>query len=585
MREVIRAFEAELDAALAGLAVYGFDADQSLALAANIYETFASDKRHPAGAGPGPLDRGMTILGSRLVSGSSGAAPDLEALAHDLFFASHYYMLREYLYYSYNVPGSMTWSFSEKRVEVRFSDPTIPRQFFTVFNDMLLLSRDMFTSFTAGEEIRRLLEGEPEGQQTPDAEAAFALIAQEVEIKLRAYFSILPMDAEIALGGYSYGQFVAFYRRLLEKALYHRYLAKLDDAVGAIFIAEDELVAAAQEDPGLPPSVTRAILADIVFDGAAVASKADASYFSLFREGASSRIVMRSHHFALAEGLVNLLRVVAQRRPRAFLDRVSNALGKAFVQRVRAAWEAEGFVAHADVSLRSFDPALPDIDLLVISEEPTLGYVVFVCELKSPIPPRWAKDQLKALNNDSVSKAFRQAEAVRRFIRTDEGVAFLRAKLPPEGIPHFDGFIVVVDHLVITSDNAGMFFGQENTKIINFRTLERLLARSDGDMAFIQHVLATYNEKADKLVNKAMMEFKLAGRTVAYEGVADCPMLDFPQACWRNSPERQAMIDQFIADGAHPFDVLPSDARKQDATAAERNPGLPTKVVRPPDGI
>ncbi|WP_156963641.1 hypothetical protein [Muricoccus aerilatus] len=369
-----------------------------------------------------------------------------------------------------------------------------------------------------------------------------------------------------------------------KKALYHRYLAKLNDAVGAIFIAEDELVETAQEDPGLPPSVTRAILTDIVFDGAAVASKADASYFSLFREGASRRIVMRPHHFALAEGLVNLLRVVAQRRPRAFLDRVSNALGKAFVQRVRAAWEAEGFVAHADVSLRSFDPALPDIDLLVISEEPTLGYVVFICELKSPIPPRWAKDQLKVLNKDSVSKAFRQAEAVRRFISTDEGVAFLRAKLPPEGIPHFDGFIVVVDHLVITSDNAGMFFGEENTKIVNFRTLERLLVRSDGDMAFIQHVLGTYNEEADKLVNKAMMEFELAGRTVAYEGVTDCPILDFPQVRWRNSPERQAMIDQLIADGAHPFDVLPSDPRKQDATATEGEPGPPTKAVRPLDG-
>lgn len=567
MREEIRAFEAELDTALAGLAVHGFDADQSLALAANIYETFASDKRHRAAADP--LDRGMTILGARLVSGGSGATPDLQALAHDLFFASHYYMMREYLYYSYNVPGSMTWSFSEERVEVRFNDPSIPRQFFTVFNDMLLLSRDMFTGFKATEDIRRLLKDEPEGHQTPNAQAAFALIAQEVEIKLRAYFSILPMNAEIELGGYSYGQFVAFYRCLLEKALYHRYLAELNDAVGAIFIAEDELVAAAQEEPGLPSHITRAILADIVFDGSAIASKADASYFSLFREGASCRIVMRPHHFAIAEGLVNLLRVVAQRRPRTFLDRVSNALGKAFVQRVKAAWEAEGFVAHADVSLRSFDPALPDIDLLVISEEQTLGFVVFVCELKSPVPPRWAKDQLKALNKDSVSKAFRQAEAVRRFVSTDEGVAFLRDMLPPEGIPHFDGFIVVVDHLVITSDNAGMFFGEENTKIINFRTLERLLARSDGDMAFIQHVLATYDKEADKLVKRTMMEFELAGRTVAYEGVADSPILDFPQVRWRNSPERQETIDQFIADGAHPFDVLPFDPRKQAATAAE----------------
>lgn len=69
--------------------------------------------------------------------------------------------------------------------------------------------------------------------------------------------------------------------------------------------------------------------------------------------------------------------------------------------------------------------------------------------------------------------------------------------LPKEGHLHLDGFMVVLDDLIITSDNAGMFFGTKTTKVINFRTLERLLRRPGGDMAPIQNLLAIYAEYAD----------------------------------------------------------------------------------------
>jgi hypothetical protein len=251
-----------------------------------------------------------------------------------------------------------------------------------------------------------------------------------------------------------------------------------------------------------------------------------------------------------------MLRVIAQRRPQTFLDQVSNEISYAFVQRVKAAWEAEGFTCLDEVSLRDFDPTLPDIDLLVVSCELTLGYVIHVCELKCPVPPRWAKDQLKALNKDSVSKAFRQVEVLQRFLRTEAGIQFLAHVLPKEGHPHFEGFVVALDYLIITSDNAGMFFGAESTRVINFRTLERLLRRSDGDMALIQHVLRTYGEHADEALVTTMVEFQLGSLTVAYEGVTASPLLEFPQGSWRSAPDRQAMVDAFIADGFHPFDVF-----------------------------
>ncbi|MEP0960646.1 MAG: hypothetical protein ABJQ70_21530 [Roseobacter sp.] len=205
----------------------------------------------------------------------------------------------------------------------------------------------------------------------------------EADLKLEAYFSLLASDSQIDLGGYSYEQFLSVYRMLLTKALYHRYMARAQNAVGAIYMTEADLLDGVSEDLGIPSDIGQRIVKDLVFDLDAPVTRVDAALFSLSREGDSeANIVMRPHHFATAEGLVNMLRVIAQRRPKAFLDQVSNEMSDAFVQRVKKAWEAEGFTCFSELSLRDYDPLLPDIDLLVISCEPTLGYVIQVCELK-----------------------------------------------------------------------------------------------------------------------------------------------------------------------------------------------------------
>lgn len=571
-KQKLQVFEQQLDAALAALPSQNWESSSVLQLASELYEVTSFQDGGASGAEH--LDRGYAILASRFVSGATGyqaditREADIKQLAEDLLFASHYYMIREYLYYSYNVPDSMSWTFDKGRVEIKFTDRSIPRQFFTVHNDLVLGSMHHFRDFEHSDEIMRLLKHEPEGLVTPNVQAADPLIQAEADLKLAAYFSLISAESQIDLGGYSYGQFLNVYRMLLTKAIYHRYLARVQHAVGAIYMPEEQLLDGISGDLGIPPDVGRCILKDLVCDRDAATDRVDASYFSLMREGKpDGQIVMRPHHFATAEGLVSMLRVIAQRRPRTFLDQVSNEIGSAFVRRVKAAWEAEGFTCLSEVSLRDFDPTLPDIDLLVISCEPTLGYVIYVCELKCPVPPRWAKDQLKVLNKDSVSKAFRQVEVLQRFLRTEAGVNLIARVLPKDGHPHFEGFVVVVDYLIITSDNAGMFFGAEATKVMNFRTLERLLRRSDGDMALIQHVLATYPKHADDALITTMVEFQLGSLTVAYEAVTASPLLEFPQGHWRNSPDRQTMVDEFIAEGAHPFDVF--ESRPPDAVVVD----------------
>ena len=563
-KQQLQVFEKKLDAALDALPSSQWASSSVLRLASELYEVEAFKNRYVDGAEY--LDRGYVILARHFVAGAPGYQgdisneKDLRLLLEDLVFASHYYMIREYLYYSYNVRGSMEWSFMDGRVEIRFADKSIPRQFFTIHNDLVLLSQHQFSEFDHSAEILRLLEQEPEGVVTPNLEKAEPLIQAEVDLKLAAYFSLIGTDSQIDLGGYNYEQFLKVYRLLLTKALYHRYLARAQEAVGAIYMSEGDLLDGIASDLDISHDIGRRILKDIVFDQDAISSRVDASYFSLIREGEpDGRIVMRPHKFAIAEGLVNMLRVIAQRRPQTFLEQVSNQMGNAFVQRVKIAWETEGFICLSEVSLRDYDPTLPDIDLLVISPEPTLGYVIFVCELKCPVPPRWAKDQVKALNKDSVSKAFRQVEVLRKFLRTEAGIEFIAGVLPKKGHSHLEDFVVALEHLIITSDNAGMFFGAEATRVINFRTLERLLRQSDGDIALIQHVLRTYAEEADNALVTEMVEFKVGSLTVAYEGVTESPLLEFPQGSWRSSPDRQAMIDEFFAEGSHPFDLLEPD--------------------------
>jgi hypothetical protein len=101
-----------------------------------------------------------------------------------------------------------------------------------------------------------------------------------------------------------------------------------------------------------------------------------------------------------------------------------------------------------------------------------------------------------------------------------------------------------------------MFFGHEETRVINFRTLERLLERSDGDILHIRMCIRTYNEGADKYLKTARATFDFGEVTVSYEGFTPAALMDFPQNYWRSSPDRERIIEDFLAGDHQPFDCL-----------------------------
>ncbi len=96
-------------------------------------------------------------------------------------------------------------------------------------------------------------------------------------------------------------------------------------------------------------------------------------------------------------------------------------------------------------------------------------------------------------------------------------------------MPDFQEWALLLWTLVATSDNAGAFFADRGT-VIDFRTLERLLSRCDGDMLYVLDVLKGFPEWADNSLERLMVDVQVGDIAVSYEGQGsgvfrECPFL------------------------------------------------------------
>lgn len=551
----VRAFERELDAVLESLPSLECDGEACLSLASDIVESLY----HKGDTGNAQsLEVGLYVLLPYFVKRRSSKLPTIEQLMPDLWFAGHYYLLRDYLYYTYNAPGSIAWTFAPERVAMRFKDRSIPRQYYLQENNTFMTSIETFDNFPHGKSIRDLLAGRDEVTPSDELIRAWDLIQQEADLKLGIYYNFIDPQDEVTLGDYTYKQFHCVYRVLLTKALYHRYYAAANlPFAGSVSISRRDLLHIISTETDTPLTASSAILADLVYDRPAADAGVSPLYMPLYAGGNGDQIVMMPHTFATRDGLTELLRVIGIRRPHVFSSGISGVLGDALVTRVKGMFTEQGFSCTTNIELSKFERGLPDIDLLVVSEEPTFGYVMFFCELKNPIPPRWAKDHLKALNGDSIAKAFEQTARIQKFLETERGEQFIRSQLPPGGLPYFgEEFLVSPTFLVITSFNVGMFFGDQQHTIIDYHTLGRILKTCDGDITYLSGILKSLMGSADQCLSLVPIECEVGQRQVTYEGVTVGKLMDFPQNTYKSIGLDKKMAAEFIADGCHPYDVL-----------------------------
>ena len=180
---------------------------------------------------------------------------------------------------------------------------------------------------------------------------------------------------------------------------------------------------------------------------------------------------------------------------------------------------------------------------------------MLACEVKSPLPPIWAKDQLRALEADSIAKAFDQLTRINTFLESDNGVRFLTEQLPQKGLPDFEEFALLLWTIVATSDNAGAFFTGHGT-IIDFRTLERLLNRCDGDFLYVLQVFEGFPEWADNSLDRVMVNIQVGDIDVSYEAITIKHLMDFRQNTFRSIDAPEQMVNDMLEAGDRPLDVF-----------------------------
>lgn len=324
----VRDFERRLDDALAARPMVRSGGTDALRLAANIIET--ADAEHTWGH---RFAEGLQILAPVLIGRTPGDEIDIVEVVADLEFGGHYHTLRDILYHTYNAPGSMAWTFDAGKVEIRYADASLPRQFFVSANNWFLESMTAFADKERGRRIEQLLRGAPEFEMTPQAIEASELIQAEVDLKLGLYFNLVP-DGSVTAGAYTFAEFLTVYGALLTKALYHRYHATLNGSRGIISMPLAQLARDLESSvENVSAETARRVVEDIAYGAGAHQAGLDPVYFSLYHLPEHDEIVMLPHHFALWEG--NRRLSATRRSPRSSI--VSQELQSANRRRARSA--------------------------------------------------------------------------------------------------------------------------------------------------------------------------------------------------------------------------------------------------------
>ncbi|GAA3269070.1 hypothetical protein [Streptomyces labedae] len=542
----IKSFEESLDREMAGREIFKMPAPSVLRDAFGAISMADSQPKMHGLANM--LKRGLDVaLPSLIKSTTSTREIDFKQIFEDLEFLSHYYLIREYLYYSYNSPESFSWKFDEGRISIEFADPSIPRQFSQGWNAIILDTIEMHRQGVNRVEIEQLLRSREEYGNGEHIMEAFGSTLAEAKVRARLKFDLLDAaSAEISLKGYSYESFRRVYEYLLAKALYHRYYARANSTWASFQFPKDQILEELSVGTGLPDSEIRSILGDLTYSPN---KKLQPMYFNIVDHPALPELLMTAESIIDDDMPAHLLRVQASRDPNWFLSRVSNTLGGQFVDRLASMFEEAGFLVQRNVQLASINSDAPDIDLLVISREETLGYLVFAIEAKATIPAYWAKDYLRALNKGGLSKAFDQVASVLETLSSEAGINLLTERvLSLDPTPLSDGHIVLRP-LIVTSQNSGMFFEKESSgcTIIDYRTLGQMIKASDGDVVYIIEMLKSIHEAP--LPEIAKMSVNVEGISVTYDVVAGSDPVFFPPHEWKSSGLDVQVARDFFKNG------------------------------------
>ena len=517
------------------------------------------------------LTRGLKVALPHLIDRDDGESVSLATVVDDLIFMSHYYLLRECLYYTYNKPGSLHWQFNGDEVTIALADPSIPRQFSLAANSNYLLSGQVHDELGAShsDEIRSLLTGAEEFGEHPHSYVTAQKIGEEVDTRFKYEYSFLSGHRrEIQFLTYSYSQAHSILRYLLIKALYHRYYALANNTWCTFQYPKDALATEISLAVELPESTVIDVLADVTYSRRTL--KVPPMYFHLYDHPNNPEYIMLPDNLAGADIMLSFLRVVATTSSEWFLRHVSGPLGTLFTEGVAQSFRDAGFIAMTNMSLAALDNAAPDIDVLVISKEATLGYCVYILECKATLPALWAKDHLRLLDPSTLPKAFSQVKRILDVLGTESGVQFLRSLLDRHAPHELDDIVVAVRSLIVTAQNNGMFFDNAQTTVIDLPMLRQILRQCDGDVVYLNRMLHDLRTLFGRPEDVTSVSCDVDGLRVTYPAVITNRIVEFSANQWKSSGLDREVAEEFFASGGSPFDVFDTlpDADSDDGDSA-----------------
>ncbi|MAB50250.1 hypothetical protein [Marinobacter sp.] len=490
---------------------------------------------------------------------STGSSFNLEAIANSISVAMAYYQLRDYIYISFTENNAIEWQILDQRLLVSVKDLSIFRQLCGEIQVFFINSSKVENKGTETEDLVELLAGTKQFDlENENVAKSLDIIEKETKWKLGFLYDHLPSDSKIQLDGYNYSEFYKVYNELLEHSIYQRYYSLANNLSSVITYSEDELVNATESAFGIGKSLCRKILIDI----------AASSRSSFIWVPSKKKFLLFPFSFSLKDGLSGILKKFAKDHPNKFSSSVAVAIGNSLVERLSDYFKPfSNFRCLTEINLQKYSSDLPDIDLLAISYEPSLGFHIFVCEAKNNLPASWAKEHLKARGKDGyVEKALSQSKKINKFLRTKPGVDLIYSIIKKH-FSHLDferlfptGFSAVYDFVIITSQNLGMFFPNAETSIINEDMFKHIIDGSDGDVCYIQNFLRNMNETLDSCYDVKTVSIDTDHYQIEYEVAQLSKILQIERTQYLSVGALEDLEHESLSTGGHFVDML-SDPR------------------------
>lgn len=465
----------------------------------------------------------LEILSAKILenigSSKNETKSSIETIIQACDFAGRYYFLRDLIYYSYASESSIQWNRHENVITIKVIDPTIFRQYMVEHHAWLTASVESIApvEVLSFEQLVEVLKRLPHGELVGEVGTKInTCIENEVDWKISHLYSGLALESQVDIGGYSYNEFIAVYRFVLGSSLYERAYSMANDLSCVISYSNDELVGPIFDQTGIDKSKSLKILHDI----------ATCSEGALNHLQNENKFLLFPFTFSLRDGISDMLKQFARSDHEGFSSRCANVIGNTLLTEIENSFlQYKNFRIAREVDLQDFGRELPDIDLLIISYEPSLGFHVYVCEAKNTLYASWAKEYLKAKGKKGfVEKAIQQVNKVGEFLNSDVGANFLFdhiqtlfSDLDIKALFPTGDFLVLVEKLIVTSQNIGMFYPDEKVSIINIQMLKLFVRKSDGDVTYIQHCLHSLNEMLDKSTERATEEVSIDGVLIRYD--------------------------------------------------------------------